>query len=289
MKHLTLFVAAVMALIVAGCAGSGGGGNGDNNPNPENLGTPRIEAVVRVERTNLKNPNQYTDDELQDPTIVSPDDLIVPTVYGIQDLLNFQTSESYYFQLVAYSDSGQRVILPASFTTEDTDFIYGVVGNSGLFLGSTVPTPEPIRVTAMYHDVPYTATYQVFERRVRVLGNVYSEGAVQTPIAGVIVEFYNADGTFVAKATSAYDGSYRASVPLSAKFVTVNGANLTNTYYQSYVSNGLRYDAGDADCRTPVSFTSTGTVTIDPIFITPRVAGQGTPPADGCSGGGDSD
>lgn len=289
MKHLTLFVAAVMALVVAGCAGSGGGDNGGGTPPPDELSTPRIEAVVRIERTNLKNPNQYTDDELQDPTIVSPDDLIVPSVYGIQDLLNFQTSESYYFQLVAYSDSGQRVILPATFTTEDTDFTYGVVGNSGLFLASTVPTPTPIRVTATYNGMPYVSTYNVYERRVRVLGKAMAENAAETPLAGVVVEFYNADGTFVAKATSAYDGTFRASVPLSAKFFTVNGENLTNAYYQSYVVNGLRYDASDPDCRTPVSFDATGTVSIDPIFVTPRVAGQNTPPADGCTDGGSGD
>jgi hypothetical protein len=87
-----------------------------NNPPDETLSQPRIEAVVRIERTNLRDPNQYTNDELLDPQAVDPADLIVPTVYGVQDLLNFQTNESYYFQLVAYSDSGRRVILPASFT-----------------------------------------------------------------------------------------------------------------------------------------------------------------------------
>lgn len=285
MKHLTLFVAAVMALVVAGCAGSGGGDNGGNNPPDETLGTPRIEAVVRVERTNLIDPTKYTDDELQDPQVVSQADLIVPTVYGVQDISNFQTNESYYFQLVAYSDSGRRVILPASFTTEDSEFTYGVVGNSGLYLASGTPTSEPVSVYADYNGARYSSTYQVFERRVRAIGHVYAEGS-NAPLDGITVEFFNADGTFVAKAISGYDGSFRASVPLTATFMSLNSQLLPNTYYRSYVVNGLRYDAGDADCRTPVSFTQTGAVSVDPIYVTPRVAGQPTPNADGCTDGG---
>lgn len=285
MKHLTLFVAAVMALVVAGCGGSGGGDNGGNNPPEETLGAPRIEAIVRVERSNLKDPNKYTNDELLDPQVVQQSDLIVPTVYGVQDLQNFQTSESYYFQLVAYSDSGRRVILPANFTTEDAEFKYGNVGNSGLYLASTTPTPEPVTVYADYNGVRYSSTYQLFERRVRAIGRVVVEGS-EAPLDGATVEFYNADGTFVAKAISGYDGSFRASVPLSATLMTINGQLLPNTYYPSYKFEGLRYDAGDADCRTPISFTATGPIVLDTIEVTPRVTGQPTPIADGCTNGG---
>lgn len=285
MKHLTLFVAAVMALVVAGCGGSGGGDNGGNNPPDGTLGTPRVEAVVRIERTNLKDPTKYTDDELADPQVVSPDDLIVPTAYGVQDIQNFQTGETYYFQLVAYSDTGRRVILDARFTSSDSEQKYGLVGDSGLYQASNVPTPEPATVTAMYNDVRYSAPYRVYERRVRAIGKVFVEGT-SAPLDGATVEFYNSEGMLVSSVVSAYDGSYRASVPLSATFLTVNSQKLPSNYYASYIMNGLRYDAGDADCRTPVSFTSTGPAEVDPIYVTPRVQGQPTPSPDGCTDGG---
>ncbi|MGV3614813.1 MAG: hypothetical protein ACO1SV_05690 [Fimbriimonas sp.] len=283
MKHLTLFVAAALALVVAGCGG-GGGNDGGNNPPDETLSQPRIEAVVRIERTNLRDPNKYTNDELLDPQTVNPDDLIVPTVYGVQDMRNFQTNESYYFQLVAYSDSGRRVILPARFETDDVEFLHGVVGNSGLYLASNVPTQEPIAVSAV-DDMGsrYSAEYEVKERQIRVVGSVVSE-TTQAPVPNVTVEFYDENGLLVSSVKTAYDGSFRASTPISTVSMSVNSQLLSNDFYRSYVTGGFRYNAGDVDCRTPISFDAAGTVVIETIALTPRVAGQGTPAADGCNG-----
>jgi hypothetical protein len=281
MKYLTLFAAAVLAVALAGC---GGGGDNSNTGPDQTLSDPRIEAVVRVERTNLRDRNQYTDDELLDPQIVDPADLIEPTAFGVQDLDNLQTGENYNFQLVAYSSTGRRVILPALFSTTDTDFRYGLLGNSGIFNASDIPTGEAVvTVSAEYQGARYTTRMQVRQRQVRVIGRVLSEDENNTPLQGITVEFFDGTGLLVGTVRSAYDGSFRASVPLSTRSMTVNSQLLPNDFYRSYVTGGLRYDAGEVGCRTPVFFTATGTTTIDPIYVTPRVNGQGTPAPTGCN------
>jgi hypothetical protein len=146
-----------------------------------------------------------------------------------------------------------------------------------------VPTDDAVSVNAEYQGVRYTSEYEVKERQVRVVGSVVSEGA-STPLPNVTVEFYDGNGLLVSSVVSGYDGSFRASVPMSTEFLTVNSQRLSNDFFRSYVTGGFRYNAGDADCRTPISFSATGTVVIDPIAITPRTAGQSTPPADGCNG-----
>jgi hypothetical protein len=271
MKHLKLLVAGLVALAIAGC---GGDGNDSDTPSIENLSAPRVEAVVRVERSNLLNPAMYTDEQLRDPSVVKPSDLIVPTVLGVQDLTNFQTDESYYFQLVAYSDSGRRVILPATFSSSDTEFTHGVVGDSGLFLASNVPSDLAEYVYADYQGVRYVGEYEVRERRVRYLNRVVLRtGGVDRPLANAKINFYDPSGRYVGTVTSGYDGTFRASLPLNTALFTVDPHSLAGGASYSFIYNGTTHLAGDVETRALIAFDQTGTVDESatmPIVVTTR-------------------
>jgi len=287
MKQVQLFVAAVLALAMAGCGGSSGGRTPDVGTS-----TPRLEAVVRVQRTNLRDPQEYasfSDEELQDPQRVDSADLIDDTVFGIQDPENFQTGEQYVFQLVRYTSTGERIILPATFSTAGTQDAFGTLAtNSGLFLAGDSAMTGPISVFADYQGQRYTAKMQIRERQARVIGAVYVEGT-DAPADGVAVEFYNETGLVLGRATTAYDGTFRASLPTTATRFSVDADSLGTRYYRSFVLNGTRYIAEDPDCRAVLEPIVNGTQRVAEIQVTTRVAGQAGPAADGCSDGGGDD
>lgn len=291
MKHLLVSVVAGLALVVAGCGGNGSDHKSSGDSTAD-IGTPRIEAVVSVSRTNLIEPTKYTDEQLLDPTVVNPADLIDPTIYGIQDPLNFQTSESFQFQLVGYTASGTRVVLPASFTSEDTDNLYGNLGDSGKFQASTRASyPTQISISAVANGgARYTSKYQVKERQARVLGHVYVENSARTPFDGAVLQFFDSTNNLIATVKSGSDGSYRASLPLGAVTMTVSASDLSNNFYRSFVVDGLRYDAGLSTCRVPIARLENGgdlfvgTQSFKDVYITPVKAGESTPSATGCTG-----
>ena len=280
MKHAHLFAAALLALaILIGCAGS------DSTPATTGLlpSTPRIEAVVKIERTNLKVPSQYTEAELQDPTMVDPADLINQTLYGVQDPRNIQTGEQYWFQLVRYDDAGNRIIIPgASWQLSDTT--YAQLGdNSGLFLAGNNATPSNQFVFAFYNGTRYEVQYNIKARQVRLIGQVLKEGSDE-PLPGVEIFFFDNFNTLVGIAKSSYDGSFRASVPTNTTEFTPTVESITNEYYQSFTYEGLRYSVGFPQCKATLPGLETGTrVLTSPIRVTPRVEGQPTPNPTGCS------
>ncbi|MEZ0327309.1 MAG: hypothetical protein ACAH95_15535 [Fimbriimonas sp.] len=280
MKQVQLFAAVLMALaILIGCAGSDG--------SPSTTGTvltgePRIEAVVKIDRTNLKNPSQYTDEELMDPTRVNPNDLINPTLYGVQDSRNIQAGEKYWFQLVRYDENGQREILDGPVWTISDNRFSDIGTNSGLFLAGNNATQTTQFVFATYNGTRYETQYAVKPRQVRLLGIILEEGT-NRPLPGVELFFFDNFGTLVGQVRSAYDGVFRASVPTNTVQFTPTIESIPNQYYQSFVHEGLRYSVGYPQCKAPLQPLEVGTEVIqEPIYITPRVEGQPTPPPTGC-------
>lgn len=282
MNHKHLFVAVALALgLMVGC-----GGNGNDSPTSTAVGNTstelRVEAVVRVERSNLKDPSKYSDADLLDPTKVQPEDLIESKVSGVQDPGNFQTGEAYYFQLVGYDATGKRTIYPASFTTDDKANTYGLVGDSGLFLASNVPTTADQFVNATYQGQRYSAPYQVRERQVRLIGKVVEQNT-NTPFRNLTVVFYDDAQRQVSSVRTSYDGSFRASVPVNTASVTIVPSSIPSTHYASIVYGGKRYDAGQLGCRIPITVGAAGFSTLEPIGVTKRIDDQPTPLSDGCS------
>jgi hypothetical protein len=293
MKRVHLFVVATVLGLAAliGCAGSDTG----NTPNVTtgDLTGARIEAVVVVDRSNLKDPSKYTDAELRDPTKIDPNDLINPTLVGVQDPRNIQTGEQYYFQLVTYDAAGNRIIHDdVSWQTSDTNGRFGNIGsNSGLFLaGSNVNQTDQF-IFGFADGVRYEAKYNIKPRQVRLIGKVLDEDTGMPVLnqnhVGVDIFFFDNFGTLVGQATSSYDGTFRASVPTNTvKFTpTVGSVPVTPIeYYQSFLYQGLRYTIGYAQCKAPLPALVPGTVVLtDPILLKQRVPGQPTPPPTGCT------
>ncbi|HSI73732.1 MAG TPA: hypothetical protein VK934_11210 [Fimbriimonas sp.] len=282
MKRVQLFAVVLMALaLLIGCAGS----SDDGTPTTNGVltGTPRIEAVVKIDRTNLINPSQYTDAELRDPTKVNPNDLINPTLYGVQDPRNIQTGEQYWFQLVRYNELGQREIISDGVTWQLSDPRYAELGeNSGLFLAGNNATQTNQFAFAFYGGTRYEARYEVNPRQVRLIGIVLQEGTNQ-PIPGVELFFFDNFGTLVGQTASSYDGTFRASVPTNTVSFSPTVESIPTTFFQSFVFDMLRYSVGYPQCKAPLPALEVGTMVLqEPIYLTPRVAGQPTPDPTGC-------
>jgi len=290
MKRVHLL--AVAALALAALIGCGGGGESNNNNTGATggltgglPGDARIEAIVVVDRSNLKDPSKYTDAQLHDPTKVNPNDLINPTLFGVQDPMNIQTQEQYYFQLVSYS-TGQRVILNDGVTwgTSDPSGQYGNIGsNSGLFLaGSNVNQTDQF-VFAFVGPQRFEIQYSIRPRQVRLLGKVLDEVSGK-PVPNVTLFFFDNFNTLVGTVNSSFDGSFRASVPDNTMTFSPTVESIPVNYYQSFLFAGLRYTVGFPQCKASLPSLTQGTFVLsDPIYLRTRVAGQSTPPPTGCT------
>jgi hypothetical protein len=287
MKRIHLFAGVLVALaaIIIGCAGSSN--DTPNTTGGDITGTPRIEAVVVVDRTNLKDPSKYTDAELQDPLIVNPNDLINKTLYGVQDPKNIQTEEEYYFQLVYYDEGGTRRIIDNSevvWTLSTPTGLFGQIGNnSGLFVAPNRVTFDNQFVYATYRNTRYQIRYAVLPRQVRLIGQVATEGN-GNPVKGVKLFFFDQFNAQVGEVESSYDGSFRASVPLSAVKFAPTVDSLPANYYQTFLFKGLRYTVGVAACKAPLpTLDIVGAFILeDEILLKVRQDGVPTPDPTGC-------
>jgi hypothetical protein len=280
MKHVYLLAAAIMALALIGCGGSG---TGTDPVQPNDPSTPRIEAIVRVDRSNLRDPNKYTEAQLRDPFAIDPADLVDPTLLGIQDANNLQILESYYFQLVSYDQQGNRIVHD-DVTWSISDTRYGNLGsNTGLYITDNAPTNSTQYVFAQRGEQRYQEQVQIRPRQVRLIGQMVSEGS-ERPVWNVQLAFYDNFGTRVASIRTAVDGTFRASIPTNTVSFTVIPETVPAGFYQSFTFNGLRYDAGRPGCRAPLPQMQEGTFVLNHLIrLTPRVEGQPTPPATGCT------
>lgn len=291
MKHVQSFAAAFLALIIIGCGGSSSSSTtGTATSGTSNLSNPRIEAIVRVETTNLMHPTEWTDAQLEDPLNLSVKaDLINPTVFGFQDPTNFQAGERYFFQLAAYTPSGGRVILPATFQSLDLSGTYGNLGtNSGAFDASNNATTTAQTILATYNGLTFQAAYDVKQREARVLGQVELQTS-NAPEPGATLDFYDVDGRLVGTVTSSVDGTFRASIPIAATTFTIDphtlntAANNPTPVYNVFAFGGPIFGAGDPECTAPLPGLSIGTISLSsPIFVVPSTAGVSQPATSGC-------
>jgi hypothetical protein len=159
-----------------------------------------------------------------------------------------------------------------------------VIGaNTGLFLAGENATQGEQFVFAEFQGRRLEARYNVNPRQVRLIGVVLQEGS-NDPLPGVDIHFFDNFGTLVGIAQSSYDGSFRASVPTNTVAFVPTIESIPNEFYQTFVHNGLRYSVGYPQCKAPLDALEIGTEVIqEPIYITPRVDGQGPPPPTGCT------
>ncbi len=284
MKHVQKFAVAFLAVIVAGCGGTGNQAASKTVVN----GTPRLEAIVKVLRTNLQHPTQWTDAQLVNPqTPGLQADLLDPTVFGIVDPTNIECGDKIIFQVVYYSADGTRHIVPnVNFASSDTSGTYGILAaNTGEYIASVVPTTTPLVVSGSYGGFEYTSEYDLKIHQVRVIGSVLAQGTNANSLPGSKVQFFNAEGAVVDTVTVQSDGSIRASVPVVATSFSVVADSVPATFYQSFGYLGLQYDAGVVSCFAPLpSGLTVGTTNLPgAIYVAPR-SDAGKPASSGCSG-----
>lgn len=309
MKQFYSVAAALVALALAGCAGSGS--SSSSNKAVGATTEPRVEAVVRLTQADIVTSAQgkYSDADLLDPTKIQPSDLVDPLHFGIQDPFNIQASEDVYFELVNYTTATDgtitRHILPSgNWTVNDSTGLAGSVAvNSGLFTAGAQQTTSTEAVTAYVNGVTYGTNYGIKPRQVRLIGKVLGEDA--TAIMGVTVDFYAPqdpnDATsplqLIGQVKTAYDGSFRASVPTYTNVtLQLENATVPAKYWRSFTYNGVRYDTGTTLCTAPVpasllqvgernmvDTSITDITTNGTIVLAPKSAYSSLPTPDPCS------
>ncbi|MDR3692793.1 MAG: hypothetical protein P4L46_25660 [Fimbriimonas sp.] len=297
MKHVQKFLVAALGVSIVGCGGTGAT---QKVVSTVLNSTPRIECIVAVQPNNLKHPDAWTQQQLQDPTNMSVKaDLYDPTVFGVQDPTNIEATEQMIFQLVYYSTSPSGVTTRniissgVSFTTSDRGSVYGVLAsNTGQFNASSTASTSPLFVSATYNGMSYASEYDVRHRQARIIGTVLDANTNMPVLAGTNVQFYDSSNTLVDTVTVQFDGSIRASVPTNTKTFTVQGDTLPSGYYRQFSYNAQTFDASVVACFTPIQILSDPTNQILPvatsslpynILVEPRVAGEPTPAPTGCT------
>ena len=191
MKLWTSIAATAVLVFLVGCAGSGGSSTGSVTTTiPAIVGTPQIEAVF------------------------------VPGLSGgsalptFADTLNIQTGERVQFQLVGYSATNQRVVLPsAEWSTGDTEGTFGTISaNSGVFTASDRQSDNVVTVGTRYQGRSFVSYFKVRPRSIRLGGLVLSD-ATHLPVPGLEIRFYNRQGGQIGQAKTQYDGSFLAALP----------------------------------------------------------------------------
>jgi len=260
MKRLSLTAAALLGVLAAGCGGeNSGSSSGGGNPvaSPDTF----VEAILA-------------------PGGSAPAD---PANYISQDPQNIQTGQSVIFQLASYDSSGRRTVLPtAGWESSDSSNTYGTLSpDTGLFQAGSNLTSSSQFVGVRYDGRAYYAAYAVKPPQATVIGQVVNSGSGSV-VRGVYLEFYNAQGTLVGKVAQPFQGSFRASVPLNATSFQIVGDTIPSAFHRTYRFNGMGYQSGNIDCRTPIgSALVTGTNNLSAnVELVPTSSAE--PDIDGC-------
>ena len=247
MKQLRMLGALAFGLYLMGCAGNGtvagGGGGGGLNI----VGTPKVEMI-------------YSTGFFPNPGL--------PT-FG--DPLNIRTGEQVQFQLVGYTSTGVRTVVPVDFwRSDDTTNTFGVLSaNTGVYNASSRQSPSPQVITARWNDQDVSTSYSVRPRQVRIIGSLLNR-VTHLPLANVALYFYDIDGNFLGPAQTAYDGSFHAAMPPTvARFQVVNDSMPDNvfrlmlhddTLSVSTVMPDYLNNRNSEGTPVPVSFDQTGMI-----------------------------
>ena len=227
--------ATALCAIVLGCSGNGTDVSSGGGGSAAIVGSPQIEMVY------IPGLNQTS---------------TVPT-FG--DPLNIRTGEQVQFQLVGYTATGQRVVLPsADWITSDLANTYGSIsGNTGIFTASSRQSTTSLLVTTRYNGSDVTTFYGIRPRQVRVIGSVLSK-KTGLPLRGILIYFYDVNGAFVGTATTTADGSFRAAMPTTvARFQLFNDSIPTDLFRLVRFDSDLSATQSRPDYLN--NFTTSGT------------------------------
>ena len=264
MKHVHLLAGASLALVLIACGGSdsvinnNGAGTG-NNSGATGTGTTINPAALHIEAVVLN------------PTSFDNGSMTGGQTFIIQDLTNIESEDQIQLELVYYDSSGNRIVIsPGGWSSSDTQSQYGqLTYNSGIFVASNAQNLTPLTFSTTYNGYTYSAYYDVLPRQVRLRGMVRAADT-SAPVYGAEVDFYGPQNptvngsplVFVGKVISAYDGTFRASIPPSATNFTVTNASVATLpapgYQRIEVFQGAQYPTGQLTCMAPVQTYTDG-------------------------------
>jgi|LauGreDrversion4_2_1035121.scaffolds.fasta_scaffold91120_2 hypothetical protein len=209
MKHLRSFGACMCGLLLLACAGT--------TPTTTSGGTGGGVAIATTPKVEM---------------IYSPGLGTTTTLPVFGDPLNIRTGEQVRFQMVGYTSTGERVVLPANnWRTSDTSNTFGTLSNTGVYDAASRQTPSTYLVSGTYNGVEYSTEYSIKGRETRVTGSVLNQGT-GLPVSGVYLYFYDVNGDYVGIAQSTYDGSFRAALPRTAQRFQVVNDSLSATFHR---------------------------------------------------------
>ncbi|HWD41753.1 MAG TPA: hypothetical protein VG944_23125 [Fimbriimonas sp.] len=275
MKHVYLLAGAAFALVLVACGGSGGGNSSANGgANGTTSGLPvapagaHVEAVVSAPTT-FDNGSQTNGQQFiyQDPT-------------------NIEAQDQVTFQLVYEDSDGTRHVLPTNnWSTTDTSSTFGtLIYNSGTFAANTAQTTTAQTVATLYNGITYSTQYDILPRQVRLRGQVLADDT-KAPLAGVEIDFYGPENpldptstlVFRGHVMTAFDGTFRASIPSSVTNFYLANASLPKGYQNKryYRYKGSYFHTNDITCFAALPAYANGErFMID--YTNPNLATNGT-------------
>lgn len=115
-----------------------------------------------------------------------------------------------------------------------------------------------------------------------VTGRVVRSGT-QLGVQGIIVAFYNSNGSEVARVTTIADGSFSKVVPISARRFHLISSSIPAAYYKAFSYAGTRYSPLVPTCSVPLPALTAGQNYNMPVSVMlPSSTEPPPPPPNGC-------
>lgn len=256
---LFFVVIAAAMVVLAGCGGGGGGGTSTTSSTTGTLSNLRVEAFL-------------TGTSKQ----VDPLSLVAGDVVDLR-LVGFDSSNT------------KQVVSGATFGTSAPSSVATVSGSRLTAVASSAGTSYAISASAGSYNANATMS-------VAASGNAIVTGLVRSPanvgIYLAIVKFYSATNTLIATTNTVSDGTFRVSLPLTAKKFTIDlsvtdpvGPTGVSRYYRLFGYGVGDYTMNSTGCLAPLPTLVAGANALPhdivPPFYDPT---SPPPPPTGCIG-----
>ncbi len=201
-----------------------------------------------------------------------------------RDPLNLIVGEVVQFVLAGYDAGSRRFVLTADgWSMTNVQGVPGTLGPSGALPVTGVGSA---RINAMYRTETVESLDIVTKPRQAWVSGFVRDGSTFLGIPFVLVAFYDDANTQVGLAQTMADGSFLASVPITATKVNLVVGGWQVEYYNEWVYRTVRYSAMIQNCHAIMVLsqplqTDVTSVMGDPIFLDNR-SGPPPPPPNGC-------
>lgn len=315
-RNIRALAALFIAALIIACGGGGGGGGNSSNPGVVlNLQSASLAFNQSLNLTGsvpgLSNQTirwavsggSITPTGASSATYTAP---AVAGTYTIRATADGDASRkgecTVVVSQIGIEIDPQSVTLAPGKTTAFNANVLGSANTNATFTatGGTLTTTGPHSVS--YRAPAATGTYTVTARATAntsrtstatvVVANVGSNATVtgrilvdgtSIGISGLTVQFFNATGSEVGRATTNATGSFSAQVPASAKRFHILSSSISASYYKAYEYRTVRYSALVVTCTAPLpALTAGASVALPGTVQVPSVNDPPPPPPNGC-------